>query len=226
MDKIKDYFQQIWVISNPSNPEKFQITAEKLAKFGLEANEFKGVDKRILDAYVIDDFRDTNAMACTLSHLSLIQKAYDNDWKNIWIFEDDVMLHENFIELMEANISILNTIWWEMALFGSVAQYDEWDKGKKHRKLFYSDKKYIEAHNYPEVSFFATHCYAVRRYLYDEILKKAKTYKGAIDNLYVDRFHKKSVSGMLIFNPSVAIQHPCYLTIEEQMNPNFKGEYI
>ena len=61
--------------------------------------------------------------------------------------------------------------------------------------------------------------------MYDAILQIAKTYKGAIDNLCVDKFYKTS-TGILVFSPNAAIQHPCYLTIEEQMNPYFKNKYL
>lgn len=59
----------------------------------------------------------------TFSHIEIIQYAYDCGFENICVFEDDVLLHKDFLEIFNKGMSKLPKD-WELLYFGALYEYD------------------------------------------------------------------------------------------------------
>lgn len=51
------------------------------------------------------------AYGCLVSHLSVIETARMNGWKSVMVFEDDIVLVSNFVELLDRCVVSLNGEW-------------------------------------------------------------------------------------------------------------------
>lgn len=106
MVKLNDFFRTVFCITlelgdNPEHPERLLAAVNEFAKHGISVEFIKGIDGRLLD---IDEpmSRDGDSvvrkadMGCTLSHLKVVQLAKERGLSNYFVFEDDVILKEDF----------------------------------------------------------------------------------------------------------------------------------
>lgn len=92
-----DLIDCIYVLNLEQRIEKW-IRLEKLCKErNLNLNRFNAIDGRKLSRKIRDELAgpyparlNGGQIGCLLSHLSIIKNAYDNNFNNIWILEDDI----------------------------------------------------------------------------------------------------------------------------------------
>jgi len=117
--------------------------------------------------------------ACALSHLDLITHARNNDYDNIFIFEDDVVLHDDFNKLFDASLhDLLNhDPEWDMFFLGS-------NPVGPIKRITENLGQLTNAH--------CAHAYAVNKHFYDTILEFSFTRSVCTDAWYNDlmRSHK------------------------------------
>jgi len=89
----------IYVLNLDERSEKWHYTNSILAKYGITYNRFSGITgwkftdeewAEIKKLYSNKCNLQKGKVGCILSHLSIIQDAYDRGFENIWILQDDI----------------------------------------------------------------------------------------------------------------------------------------
>ena len=104
-----DFFDKIFYINLDSRPERKIAVEQLFSKYGIKAERFPAIQLtpeqnehlRQDGCYFRGDERPEHARytkSCTLSHLSVIFRAKLMGYKNVLVFEDDVIFREDIIE--------------------------------------------------------------------------------------------------------------------------------
>jgi len=194
MDILK-YFDKVYCINMDKRPDRWVQAQKEFDKIGItkQVERWSGIENV-----------DGN-LGCTLSHLSIIKHCKEHGFKNVLIFEDDVLFVEHDTTKLEK-------------AFNELFELGNWD-------LFY-----IGATIDPNVSFFnrvtknilrtnfayTTHAYAVNSQVFDVMInswetaiKKGHTIVDTTLCNSVVRGRKKS----FIIDPIYAIQQPGFSNI-------------
>jgi len=109
----------VYVINLDKRIEKWERTYEQLSQYGIRPNRFSGIhgwslEKEILDQFWTEQNSNPNypkvppgKLGCILSHLSVLQDAYDRGFNCIWIFQDDIDVYRD-LKLMDSYIDKIN----------------------------------------------------------------------------------------------------------------------
>ena len=81
---------QIYVINLDRRPEKFAMTKEKLAKYGVVAKRFSAVDGQKVIVKGVSPRLSRGGVGVILSHLGVLRDAQKKKYRAIWVMEDDV----------------------------------------------------------------------------------------------------------------------------------------
>lgn len=76
--------------------EKYNINFELIVVPLLSSEEFKSINNKYINI---------SEAGCYLSHMFCLNDAMNNNYNNIIIFEDDIVLHKNFHNLFETKIN-------------------------------------------------------------------------------------------------------------------------
>jgi GR25 family glycosyltransferase involved in LPS biosynthesis len=97
----------IYVINLDERPEKWQDTLECLSPYEMPLNRFSGVNgwtvpQEVWETFWIEQGLDPKSppigrgkLGCILSHLSVLQDAYDRGFQRIWILQDDLQVYDD-----------------------------------------------------------------------------------------------------------------------------------
>ena len=98
-ETLFNLIDKVYVINMDKDKERMLILDKKLKKLGLEYERISGVDgeKKYKELNVKTKLRP-GQLGCLLSHIKILEKAKNNNYQNILIFEDDVIFCKNFIE--------------------------------------------------------------------------------------------------------------------------------
>ncbi|KPK32154.1 MAG: hypothetical protein AMS24_04880 [Chlamydiae bacterium SM23_39] len=86
----------IYVINLDERKEKWNNTVEKLSPYALTYNRFPAIcgwkfsDEKFNHIKGKKCLLSKGKIGCILSHLSVIEDAYDRNFQNIWILQDDI----------------------------------------------------------------------------------------------------------------------------------------
>ncbi len=129
----------VYVINLDSRKEKWERTKQQLESQGVHSNRFSGVNGWDISQTILDDFWTKHGLdpdsppiprgklGCILSHLSVIQDAYDRGYERIWIFQDDIQIHRN-LNLMSSYIEQLEIIDPNWGLLFADLDMNKYDK--------------------------------------------------------------------------------------------------
>jgi glycosyl transferase family 25 len=165
MNAINEYFDKIFCINLDRRPDRKKKASDQFEKLELNVEFFSAIDKlQIQNPSRIPD----GPFACACSHYNVIQKAKKNNYKNILIFEDDVILADNFLDIFDQNISSIPKD-CKMLYFGG-----------NHL----NGKVKITDNIYRMVSSLTTHAYSINSDMYDIILQKLEYVYHPVDVSY------------------------------------------
>jgi len=150
---VNDYFDQVFVINLRQNLQKWNITANMLARYGFTWECFKGVNgfeekqvqawrdyanrglvhpfEHILQRKLIES---PGAWGTLLSCKNLIETARDEGLERILVLEDDVMIHRDFLTLFPKVAAELPSD-WKLIYFG--CRPDDWSDIKPFSEHLY-----------------------------------------------------------------------------------------
>lgn len=109
-------------------------------------------------------------MGCTVSHQSIIKKAKELNLQNVWIFEDDCIFVEEFIEKAQKCIDDLKNTEWDMFYFG----------GELNKKVEPYSDSIVKVNG-----VYGAHSYLVNHTFYDALLE-IPFMTGPIDVIYLN----------------------------------------
>jgi len=96
-DSNLDLIDKIYVINLDRRFEKWERVNKMLLDYGIVTSRFSGIEGQLLQEKDLKNLTGNfpkrmrlGQLGCFLSHLSVIQDAYNNNLNIIWIMEDDI----------------------------------------------------------------------------------------------------------------------------------------
>jgi len=203
-----DFFDKVFYINLDSRPdrkekiealfEKYKIKAERFSAITLTAEQNKQL---IEDGCTFrDEYRPMHCLytkACALSHMSVILRAKLMRYKNVLVFEDDVVFAENIlIELAKSLEDLRKQERWDMFYIGC--------NPLKYKKVTNNLAKSLYS--------LTAHAYAVNAHFYDTILGLDFKRVPCIDMLYASTAGN---TNLYMAMKNLAWQDAGYSTLEE-----------
>jgi len=115
--KINTWFDAIYLINLDRRPERLENAIEQFEKFGIgNVLRFPAIDGNTLDKHPT---LNAGQLGCTVSHLLILHNAKDNHYNRILILEDDIVLSDDFNEILDRSIDELPDDWCMFYLGGN-----------------------------------------------------------------------------------------------------------
>lgn len=186
--KLNEFFDKIYCINLDERTDRWEQVLKEFDKVGIKNVERFSAVKH-----------DKGAIGCRESHLGIIKTVKENGFKNVLIFEDDVLFLEENINQISKTLDDLKNIDWQLFYLGATVDPNVGFMKKFTDNLFQTNFAYT------------THAYAVNNTVYDKILNEAP-YHPIIDVFYCRNIVPMGKS--FIMNPMTAIQQEGFSNIE------------
>lgn len=149
----------IYLINLDRRPDRLERMQGLLDNFGLHAKRMPAVDgkslteehkKALFGSYPVR--MPNGAIGCLLSHLSVLQDAYERGFKRIWVLEDDVLISEdphvlsNYLAALEKLDPHWDIFFTDIDAKGDHGEYivacvSDFRPGQPQKPLLYYQKK-------------------------------------------------------------------------------------
>jgi glycosyl transferase family 25 len=107
--KINTWFDAIYLINLDRRPERLDKALKQLEAHGIDnVLRFPAIDGNTLEKHPT---LNAGQLGCTVSHLLILHHAKDNNFKRILIFEDDIVLGDDFNQVLNQAIDELPEDW-------------------------------------------------------------------------------------------------------------------
>lgn len=172
---LNDCFDHIYCLTLTRRPERWKKVKQEFKKLNIEVERFPAIDGNSLSEGKIKKYPIINkyAIGCMLSHYKIIEDAKKHKYKNILIFEDDVIFHKNFVEEFSNQIKKIKN--WKILYLGATQTY--WDNIEYENGFYYS------------LGTLGTFAIGINESIYEEVLALTK-FNAAIDTKYINLQHK------------------------------------
>lgn len=205
---INDYFDKIYLINLDRRKDRLSHADSILNEYNIRYEKVEGYDGRLLNFMVNNEINGQTTggyIGCNLTHLSLHNRAKDNNYNNFLVFEDDILIHKDFNKEFDKLINSLenDNIRWDILYLGSmvVAKKDngEWRfiHNKFDKPYFKVDDKLDFIFDDEKLEIYGCHAIAFSKNVYETILKSCEN--GIIenyDNLLFELIRKKQISNV------------------------------
>jgi len=112
---MKHQIDQVYVINMDKDKDRLNKVKKEMKKHGLRFRRFNGIVTKELSKDVLDSYVEPSCqklctkglIGCGISHMKVWEDVINMGYKNAIIFEDDVMLDENFNEKLGFNLKEL-----------------------------------------------------------------------------------------------------------------------
>ena len=194
MNILNNFFDKVYCINLDRRPDRWEHASHQFENLGIEVERFPAIDYKDLEQ--IPPNIKGGAYGCKLSHLSIIEKCKNDNIKNVLIFEDDVVLDDDILQVFEDNVQYLPQ--WDMLYFGGYHIHHPTHVNKNIYKLEYS---------------YATHSYACNHTMYDDLLKIER---GNYIDVSIAEMHKTHDCFLITKDDGLSLtkQYPNYSDIE------------
>jgi GR25 family glycosyltransferase involved in LPS biosynthesis len=227
MITVNEYFDKVFLLTlkdSKYGPQKLKDSSVILKNAGIDFEIYYGLDcthgipKEFNIGYKhgIDEIKPgflTNkpgAFGCLMSHLGIIKIAKERGYENILVFEDDIALSKDFVELFSKKINDLPEDWWLIYLGGSGHTLDA--EAKVTTK--------ITDHISKTVGTSTTSSYAIHSRAFDKVINDNRYKQCAIDQFY------KIIQNQLpcyVMRPNIAWQRAGYTDISNGCYRDYEG---
>jgi GR25 family glycosyltransferase involved in LPS biosynthesis len=181
---INTIVDKIFCINLDRRPDRWAKASVQFEKHGLYVQRFSAIDKNDFKReYPMDNANN----GCTLSHYFIVERAKLLGWKAVMIFEDDVVLHDDFMNQFNACMKDVPED-WELIYFGGSHRCGPHPVTEK---IFRVNKT------------LTTHAYIIRESMYDFVIENFKKLDEPVDCFYTN-VQGKGTS--YITNPPIAWQ--------------------
>jgi GR25 family glycosyltransferase involved in LPS biosynthesis len=169
---ILDYIEKAFYINLDYRIDRKDLFEQRTALLNIPVDRFPAItiNPEDIDNPYGDKFWH-NKISNFTSHLAVIQKAKDLGLKNVWVFEDDCVFAENFIERAKKCIEDLRSVEWDMFYFG----------GEPNKQTEFHSHSIVKTSG-----VYGAHSYLVNESFYDKILNLPK--QNGIDILYLNYY--------------------------------------
>ena len=185
---MNKYFENVFVINRNVDIHRMDKTHDILSQNNIEYSRYEAV---VIDKEVNSNI--TNEMlGCALSHMNIWKKIVSNNLENALIFEDDMMMVDNWEDTLHKSINDLPKD-WDILTLGNFGIKDQSDKyNSPFNFILYAivsicnlqNKKYKKITDNIIVPYFFTGLYG-----YAVSYKGAKKLLALINNIKDVTFH-------------------------------------
>lgn len=199
--ELNEYFDKIYVINLDHRVDRMTTVIENFKLIGL-------TDYQRFSAIKTDMGWD----GCNKSHLGVIEDARKNGYENFLVFEDDFVLHENFVELFTEFMGQLPSD-WDMVYFGG-------------NTSMATTKERVSKNLIKPNSILTTHCYGMKNTIYDKVLDESPNMSpqsGFFRGQVIDVYYSQKICpthNVYLTNPMLCTQSNGYSDIEKR-NVNY-----
>jgi glycosyl transferase, family 25 len=146
---ILDYFDRLAIIHLPEREDRFRALGRELSRIGIDINGSKVSIPDPPMPKTSNGYTSRGVYGSFLSHLEIVETAYQDGLDTVWVLEDDAIFSRKFNDLQIPFAKSLRANAWDMLFIG----HSGW-KGLPHSPtglLRFSGP------------FVWAHCYAVHR---------------------------------------------------------------
>lgn len=201
MDILNNFFDKVFYINLERRNDRRIKVEETLINSGIKNFErFEGVDGQQIDfsKYKKEIKLLKGELGILETHISLIQKAKDENLQSILIFEDDILFTNEIGKVKEYLESVPSD--WDMIYFGGNHRY-----GKTPVKI---NDKVLKINK-----TVSAHCIGIRSTMYDTILALISDRKKPIDYYYASI---QTIFNCYCFTPSIGLQEIGFSDIQNK----------
>jgi len=200
--KITEFFDKTYCINLERRSDRWEECLNEFKKYELTGiDRFIAVDGKKLNQ-TSSGFMTPSRLALVKTNVNILEDAIKNNYNSILILEDDVEFTDQ-VKNMESFFKSLPED-WDMLYFGG---NHNTHMGKKPPNLV--NDKVCKLHY-----TFSTHCVAINKKSFVEVLNRIKKYDNALDVIYVEL--QKSLN-VYSFYPLIATQRVSFSDIENKM---------
>ena len=184
--KLSELFPLQFCINLDERTDRWESVTKEFAKLDITPKRFSAIGNI-----------QNPALGCYQSHLTLLRKARELQ-QNILIFEDDILLINDYQNIIESALDELVKLDWQMIYFGG-----------NILKPFYQMTDHLGKLTHCQ----STHSYAINSDFLDELVPFIEKQAFYIDMLYSDVCPQRNC---FITLPMVMLQKVGYSDIEHQ----------
>ena len=200
--KITDFFDKTVCINLDRRFDRWSECVTEFEKNKLTGIErFKAVDGKDLQQ-LPKGFLTQSRLALVLTNMLILDKAIEEDYNSILILEDDVEFTNQVTNMKSFFDSLPDD--WDMLYFGG---NHNTHMGTNPPTIV--NDKVCKLHN-----TFSTHCVAINKKAFKEVLERLKKCDNALDVIYVELQSKLNVYS---FYPMIATQRVSFSDIENKI---------
>ena len=202
--KINIYFDKIYCLNLDRRQDRWKKASEQFNRFNINVERWSAIDgdsldNKLLDYYNPDGLKgeeasilgipeNKNAIGCLLSHLEIIKNAKEKGHRNILIFEDDVILSNNFLE----EVKQIEKLDWKLLYLGA--------------SQFLWNNIEIKDGHYNCKKTLGTFAYAIDSSIYDDLINIFEKGSQSVDNL-LSIIQSKYKNGCFTIYPNIVISN-------------------
>ena len=198
---MNEYFEKIYCVNLDKRKDRWEQAQVQFKKHNLEVERFSAIEgnpdnipTKIVSGHV----------GCVLSHYNIIKKASENNLNQILILEDDVVFSENLQDDFKKLIKQVPED-WDMLYFGG-----------NHNGI---PLEMVDENVAKIQKTYTTHAYAIRKPVYEVVLKMFPKLKHEVDVMYS---LLQGSFNCYVFRPHLAWQKDGYSDIlNKEVNYDF-----
>lgn len=167
---IFGYIEKAYYINLDYRTDRKVLFENRVFDLGIPIERYEAV--KFGENDLENPFNDKNwhkKMGCAYSHLNVVRLAKEQKLSNVWIFEDDCVFADGFMEKAQKCIDELKHLEWDVFYFGGEPNRES----QPHSDLLVRTN-----------GVYGAHSYIVNHTFYDKILKERPEY-GLLDVRYL-----------------------------------------
>jgi GR25 family glycosyltransferase involved in LPS biosynthesis len=153
---ILDYIEKAYYINLDYREDRKENFEKRVNDLNIPVERFPAI---IINAEDIEnphgDVRWHNKVSNYYTHLAIIRKAKELGLKNVWVFEDDCVFVDGFLDKAQKCIDDIKNIEWDMFYFG----------GEPNKETEPHSENIVKTSG-----IYGAHSYLVNHTFYDKIL--------------------------------------------------------
>lgn len=220
---ILNFIDKIYIINLDERKDRYKKCLSQLNNYNITNFQRFSAIKPIFEdinpiiyknysSYLSHDKKKyiVGATGCKFSHRNIIKDAFEKNYENVLILEDDFLFSGNFAINLYYYIKKVKNINWDMLYLGGNNKSQSIDK-------YCIQTNMNKIYKCKDVK--CTHAYIINKRLFPKILKDLETYSKEIDNYYFECI--QPYYNTYIYDPILVKQVESFSDIVQKNVKNF-----
>lgn len=192
---LNNFFDKIYCINLEHRTDRWKKSKELFDKYNIKVDRFNAINGKNISNDIRKNILLDGEIGVLLTHLEIIKECKKNNYKSVFIFEDDVDFIEDFDQMFNVICKQIPENFDFLYLGGNNIQGSQRITTNIH-KIFHT---------------YAIQSFGIKNTMFDYILENLPDYKKQIDVFYAE-LHSKTNS--YITKPHLTWQRPDYSDIQ------------